>query len=81
MHKHSVKIEGKTEIRNDLPKRFIVFVAAKERPIISFSNFERAERLAIIFAGLTNVQMEVFDSEKEICYFIEPSEMKFPTVH
>lgn len=81
MHKHSVNIEENTEIKNDSPERFIVFVATKERPIVSFSNFERAERLAMIFARLANVRMEVFDSEKEICYFVEPSEMTRPTVH
>jgi len=55
-------------------ERFAVFVARGSRPLISFSNFARAERLAIIFAGLAGTQMEVFDSEKEICYFVEPSE-------
>ncbi len=59
--------------RSDLP-RFIVFVAGGERPIIAFSNYHRAERLAIIFARLANVRMEVFDSEKEVCYFVESSE-------
>lgn len=81
MTENTVKMNGNVEIKNDLSERFIVFVAAKERPIVSFSNFERAERLAIFFAGLTNTQMEVFDSEKEICYFVEPSEMKRTTVH
>ena len=81
MTENTVKMNGNVEIKNDLSERFIVFVATKERPIVSFSNFERAERLAIFFAGLTNTQMEVFDSEKEICYFVEPSEMKRPTVH
>lgn len=59
--------------RSDLA-RFIVFVAGGERPIIAFSNYHRAERLAIIFARLANACMEVFDSEKEVCYFVEPSE-------
>jgi len=81
MIENSTKFEQNTEIKNDLPERFIIFVATKEHPIVSFSNFERAERLAIIFAGLTNTRMEVFDSEKEICYFVEPSEIKRPTVH
>ncbi len=81
MSKNTVNIEEKPEIKNESPERFIVFVATKERPIVSFSNFERAERLAMIFARLTNVRMEVFDSEKEICYFVEPSEMKRPIVH
>lgn len=53
--------------------QFIVFVAGGTRPIISFGNFTRAERLALIIAGLLNVRMEVFDSMREICYFIEPS--------
>lgn len=81
MIENSTKFEQNTAIRNDSPERFIVFVATKERPIVSFSNFERAERLAMIFARLANVRMEVFDSEKEICYFVEPSEMTRPTVH
>lgn len=59
--------------KSDLP-RFIVFVAGGERPIIAFSNYHRAERLAIIFARLANARMEVFDSEKEVCYFVESSE-------
>ena len=81
MSDNSIKIKENTEISKDSPERFIVFVARGERPIVSFSNFERAERLAMIFARLTNVRMEVFDSEKEICYFVEPSEMKRPIVH
>lgn len=81
MIENSIKFEQNTEIKNDLPERFIVFVATRTRPIVSFSNFERAERLAIIFAWLANVRMEVFDSEKEICYFVEPTEVKRPTVH
>ncbi len=81
MTKTSVKIALNTGIKNDTQERFVVFVATKERPIISFPNFERAERLAIIFAGLTNVRMEVFDSKKEICYFVEPSEAKRLFVH
>lgn len=55
-----------------VPKRFIVFVAGGKRPIISFENFTRAERLALLFADLTGVRMEVFDSVKEICYFVSP---------
>ena len=54
--------------------RFVVFVAGGKRSIISCSNYKRAERLALLFAGLTNVRMEVFDSFKEICYFVEPAE-------
>ena len=81
MIENSAKTEENTGIKNDLPERFIVFVAARERPIVSFSNFKRADRLAMIFARLANVRMEVFDSEKEICYFVEPTEMTRPTVH
>jgi len=81
MIKTSVNITEETEIKNDSPERFVVFVAARIRPIISFANFERAEEMAIIFARLTNVRMEVFDSEKEICYFVEPSETRAPFVH
>lgn len=55
-------------------ERFVVFVAGGKRSIISCSNYKRAERLALLFAGLTNVRMEVFDSFKEICYFVEPAE-------
>jgi len=62
-------------------ERFVVFVAGSKRPIISCSNYKRAERLAIIFAGLTKVRMEVFDSLKEMCYFVEPFEMSCPNVH
>lgn len=81
MTENSVKNKETEEIKTDSPERFIVFVATKERPIVSFSNFERAERLAMIFARLANVRMEVFDSEKEICYFVEPTEMTRPAVH
>lgn len=81
MIENSTKFEQNTEIKNDLPERFIVFVATKERPLVSFSNVDRAERLAMIFARLTNTRMEVFDSEKEICYFVEPSEMIPLSVH
>lgn len=81
MIENSAKTEQTIEIRNDPPGRFIVFVAARTRPIVSFSNFKRAERIAMIFARLANFRMEVFDSEKEICYFVEPSEMTRPTVH
>ena len=81
MTENIVKMNENVEKRNDSRERFIVFVAARMRPIVSFSNFEQAERLAMIFARLANVRMEVFDSEKEICYFVKPSEMTRPTVH
>ena len=55
-----------------VPQRFVVFVAGGKHPIISFENFARAERLAVFFADLTGVRMEVFDSVKEICYFVSP---------
>ena len=55
-----------------VPQRFVVFVAGGKRPIISFENFARAERLAVFFADLTGVRMEVFNSVKEICYFVSP---------
>ena len=55
-----------------IPQRFVVFVAGGKRPITSFENFARAERLAVFFADLINVRMEVFDSVKEICYFVSP---------
>lgn len=53
-----------------VPQRFVVFVAGGKRRIISFENFKRAERIAVFFADLINVRMEVFDSVKEICYFV-----------
>jgi hypothetical protein len=81
MPENTVKIEAKTKIENNSAERFIVFAASGKRPLISFSNFVRAERLAIIFALLTNARMEVFDSEKEICYFVEPSEANRPSIH
>lgn len=62
-------------------ERFVVFVAGGKHPIISFENFARAERLALFFAGLVSVRMEVFDSSKEVCYFVEPFEAKRPRVH
>lgn len=38
------------------PERFVVFVAGGTRPIISFENFARAERLAVFFADLINAE-------------------------
>ena len=73
--------ELNTENKNDSAERFIIFVAGGRHPIVSFTNFSRAERLALVFAGLVNERMEVFDSLKEICYFIEPTEAKRPYVH
>jgi hypothetical protein len=64
-----------------VPQRFVVFVAGGTRPIISFENFARAERLAIFFADLINVRMEVFDSKKGICYFVEPASLLSALVH
>ncbi len=64
-----------------VPQRFVVFVAGGKRPIISFEDFARAERLAVFFAELTNVRMEVFDSVKEICYFVEPAPLASALVH
>lgn len=64
-----------------VPQRFVVFVAGGKRPLISFENFARAERLAVFFADLINVRMEVFDSVKEICYFIEPAPLVSALVH
>jgi hypothetical protein len=81
MPENTLKIEAKTNIKNDSPERFIVFAASGKHPLISFPNFVRAERLAIIFAVLTNARMEVFDSEKEICYFVEPSEANRLSIH
>lgn len=62
-------------------QRFVVFVAGGKRPIISFEYFARAERLAIFFADLINVRMEVFDSVKEICYFVEPAPLASALVY
>ncbi|MBA4121597.1 MAG: hypothetical protein H0X72_03930 [Acidobacteria bacterium] len=64
-----------------VPQRFVVFVAGGKRPIISFENFARAERLAVFFADLINVRMEVFNSVKEICYFVEPAPLASALVH
>lgn len=64
-----------------VPQRFVVFVAGGKRPIISFEDFARAERLAVFFADLINVRMEVFDSVKEICYFVEPAPLASALVH
>lgn len=66
---------------NRIPQRFVVFVAGGKRPIISFGEFARAERLAVFFADLINVRMEVFDSKKEICYFVEPAPLLSALVH
>lgn len=79
--KISVPSKANESTSGSVFQRFVVFVAGGSHPILSFENFARAERLAIIFAGLTNVRMEVFDSEKEICYFVEPSEAKRPFGH
>ena len=62
-------------------QRFVVFVAGGKHPIISFENFARAERLAVFLADLTGVRMEVFDSVKEICYFVEPARLASALVH
>lgn len=64
-----------------VPQRFVVFVAGGKRPIISFENYQRAERLAVSFADLINVRMEVFDSKKGTCYFIEPASLVSALVH
>jgi len=64
-----------------VPQRFVVFVAGGKHPIVSFENFARAERLAVFFADLTGVRMEVFDSVKEICYFVEPAPLASALVH
>jgi hypothetical protein len=64
-----------------VPQRFVVFVAGGKHPITSFENFARAERLAVFFADLINVRMEVFDSVKEICYFVEPAPLLSALVH
>ena len=74
MMPNSIQIEPKTAKNSNAKDRFIVFVAGGKRPIISFPNFSRAEVLAIKFAASLNVRMEVFDSVKEPCYFIEPFE-------
>lgn len=70
-----------TENTSNSANRFILFVAGRKHPIVSFGNFSRAERLALVFAGLVNERMEVFDSLKEICYFIEPTDANRPYVH
>jgi hypothetical protein len=78
MKTNSVETENTAagnEAANDIAlQRFVVFVAGGKRPMTSCSNFARAERLALIFAGIANVRMEVFDDVKGICYFVEPSE-------
>lgn len=81
MDGNAVKIEGKSKVKNDAAERFIVFIARGMHPLVSFSNFARAERLAVRLAGLTNARMEIFDSEKEICYFVEPSEANRFSIH
>ena len=78
MKTNSVEIEldvTENDAANDIAlQRFVIFVAGGKRPVTSCSNFARAERFALIFAGITNVRMEVFDDVKGICYFVEPSE-------
>jgi hypothetical protein len=85
MKTNSVEIEAMTAGNNTAEERvlgrFVVFVAGGKHPIISFENFGRAERLALIFARLVNVRMEVFDSGREICYFVEPAEANGAFVH
>lgn len=80
MKTNAVKVEAsatENDAANDrVLQRFVVFVAGGKRPIIAFENFARAEQLALVFAGLTNVRMEVFDSAKEICYFVEAAEAR-----
>lgn len=66
------KSVGNYDANNESLQRFVVFVAGGTRPIIAFENFARAERLALFFALLVNARMEVFDSAREICYFVEP---------
>ncbi|MDQ3748871.1 MAG: hypothetical protein M3367_07655 [Acidobacteriota bacterium] len=85
MKTNSVEIETMPAASNaaeeSVSARFVVFVAGGRRPITSFENFARAERLALVIAGLACVRMEVFDSAKEICYFVEPSEAKGSLIH
>ena len=82
MQHNSVK-NGKATgfLGNDFGERYVIFVAGGELPIISFANYFRAELLAIIFARLTNTRMEVFDSKKELCYFVEPTETEQSFIH
>lgn len=77
------KPEASAHLAEDksIPQRFVVFVAGGKRPITSFENFARAERLAVFFADLTGVRMEVFDLVKEICYFVEPAPLLSTLVH
>ncbi len=85
MKTNSVETEMATAANNAQSQcsseRFVIFVAGGRCPIISFENFARAERMAVFFADLTNVRMEVFDSVKEICYFIEPALINSALVH
>ncbi len=85
MKTNSVEIGAATAAINVQNKctlpRFAVFVAGGRHSIISFEDFARAEQLAVFFADLTNVRMEVFDSAKEICYFIEPTPFLSALVH
>lgn len=85
MKTNSVEIKRATTGNETLDKsvgeRFVVFIAGGKCPIISFENFSRAEYLALRFADLLNVRMEVFDSQKETCYFIEPSDANVSLVH
>jgi hypothetical protein len=74
-------IVGNNAQSNCSSERFVVFVAGGRCPIISFECGARAERLAVFFADLTNVRMEVFDSVKEVCYFVEPALLSSELVH
>jgi predicted P-loop ATPase/GTPase len=73
---NSTRIKTKPTENSCAKERFVVFVAGGKHPVIRFENFSRAESLAVSFAGLLNMRMEVFDSVKETCYFIEPAEAK-----
>jgi hypothetical protein len=85
MNTNLIEIEPATSANiaenKSVPPRFVVFVAGGKRPIISFEDFARAERLAVFFADLINVRMEVFDSVKEVCYFVEPAPLSSALVH
>lgn len=82
MQHNSVTIgKDSGSLGSDSLERYVIFVARGKHPIISFANYFRAEHLAIIFARLTNTRMEVFDSNKELCYFVEPSEIEQSFIH
>jgi hypothetical protein len=72
-----IAVKNAVDKSNRPLSRFVVYRAGADAATASSRNFTTAEHLARFLAKVLKTKMEVFNSEKEISYFIEPPRRRY----